>query len=431
MQLTIEERQLLNGDKGPTLQKIMQTLVRYAQALGANQFVAIEGQGHFAIPAVTPGLGPSMEMLDELVAAGLKTKYPFTLDPRSPQDFENLDLTPEQQQVFENMLADQPHYDHRMRQLGLRDDEAYTCTPYFPEVGNIPPVGTVLAWSESSCVVYANSVLGARTNRNATVMDLLSNIIGKTPLAGLLTDEGRQATWSVKVATSTLPNPQLLGAAIGLTVLEDVPYISGLDRFFGSRLNEASRDYLKEMGAACAAIGAVGLFHVEGLTPEAVDQKRNLLRSDYQTCVVDDAMLNNLMGSYAAKWKKRDAAPQRCFIGCPHLSLRELSMWSDSILAALNKKGCRKPAVTTILCAAPQVIQEFKNRTDTYARLKDAGVRISATCPEAYLENQLCAAETIITNSNKLQTFTPARMFLDDQLLDIIVSGQLKGTAGQ
>ena len=408
----------------------MHSLVRYAQALDANQFVDIEHQGHFAIPAVTPGLGPPMEMLDELVAAGLKTKYPFTLDPRSPQEFENLDLTPEQQQAFEDMLQNQPLYDHRMRQLGLLDDDAYTCTPYLFEVGNIPRKGAVLAWSESSCVVYANSVLGARTNRNATVMDLLSNIIGKTPLTGLLTDEGRQASWTVTVKTSSLPHPQLLGAAIGMTVLEDVPYIIGLDRFLGTGLNAESRDYLKEMGAACAAIGAVGLFHVEGLTPEAVEQKRNLLQPNQQTYVVNDAELNNLMASYAVKWKKKDAAPQKCFIGCPHLSLRELTMWSDNILEALYKKGRRKLAVTTILCAAPQVIQKFKNQANTYARLKKAGVRISATCPEAYLENELCADEAIITNSNKLQTFTSARMFLDDQLLEIMVSGQI-GIAAQ
>ncbi len=77
----------------------------------------------------------------------------------------------------------------------------------------------------------------------------------------------------------------------------------------------------------------------------------------------------------------------------------------------------------------PEVIQKFKNRADNYARLKEAGVRISATCPEAYLENQLCAAEAIITNSNKLQAFTAARMFLDDQLLDIMVSGQINPNA--
>ena len=100
MQLTIEERQLLNGDKGPTLQKIMQALVRFAQAMSATQLVDIEGPGHFAIPAVTPGLGPPLDMLDELAAAGLKTKYPFTLDPRSPQEVELLDLTLEQQQAF-------------------------------------------------------------------------------------------------------------------------------------------------------------------------------------------------------------------------------------------------------------------------------------------------------------------------------------------
>lgn len=210
-------------------------------------------------------------------------------------------------------------------------------------------------------------------------MDLLSNIIGRTPLTGLLTDDGRQASWLVTVRTSSLPNPQLLGAAIGRTVLEDVPYIIGLNRFLGTEPNEENRDYLKEMGTACAAIGAVALFHVEGLTPEAVEQKRNLLRPNHQSYVVDDAELSNLMASYAVKWKNNIAAPQKCFIGCPHLSLRELHLWSDKISGVLNKKDCRKLAVTTILFAAPQVIQKFKNHANTYTRLEKAGVRISAT----------------------------------------------------
>jgi predicted aconitase len=116
-----------------------------------------------------------------------------------------------------------------MLQLGLKDVEAYTCTPYLAEVGNIPRRGARLAWSESSCVVFANSVLAARTNRNAAVMDILCNIAGKTPLTGFLTDEGRRANWWVEVTTRSLPNPQLLGAAIGMKVMEDVPYIVGLD----------------------------------------------------------------------------------------------------------------------------------------------------------------------------------------------------------
>jgi hypothetical protein len=130
MKLSKEEQGILDGRQGPILQKVMRTLVTYGQVLGAERFVEIEGEGHFAIPSATPGVGPRLEMLDELVEAGLRTKYPFTLDPRPPLDFENLGLTPEQEQTFEQIYRNQVRYDERMLQLGLRDTEAYERLAY-------------------------------------------------------------------------------------------------------------------------------------------------------------------------------------------------------------------------------------------------------------------------------------------------------------
>ncbi|MFC2164143.1 aconitase X [Acidobacteriota bacterium] len=426
MKLTKEERDILEGSKGKVMQKTMKSLVLYGEALDAEKLVDIEWPGHFSIPFAVPGVGPRIEMLDELAEAGLKTKYPFTLDPKSPFDFENLFVNEEQKSAFEAMIPDQIAYDKRMLQLGLRDEEAFTCTPYFSEVGNIPPRGTILAWSESSCVVYANSVLGARTNRNAAIMDILSNIVGKTPLAGFLTDEGRKASWRIEVETSSLPNPQLLGAAIGMKVLEDVPYITGLDRFLGTEIDEVLRDFLKEMGAACAAIGAVGLYHIENITPEAVERGDTLLLPDYKIYLIDDKELKSLMDSYPVMWADKKAKPQKCLIGCPHLSLRELEWWDTNIHAKLDAHGKTRVAVNTVLCAAPQILKKFKADKERYENLKSAGIRLSGTCIEAYMNEQLCAREAVVTNSNKLRAFTPARMFLDEDLLDVIVTGNIK-----
>jgi predicted aconitase len=379
--LTQEERDILRGKRGPTMQKVLLTVVLYGEALGAERLVDIEGEGHFVIPWASPGIAPPLEMLDELVAAGLKTKYPFTLDPKAPLDFENLCLRPEQEQALKQMYRDQARYDERMLQLGLRDTDAYTCNPYLPEVGNIPERGTILAWSESACAVTANSVLGARTNRNGAIMDLLSNIVGKTPLAGLLTDEGRRATWLVEVRTAKLPHPQLLGAAIGKKVLEDVPFIVGLDCFLGSGLSEETLrqpfdgaqdkaqgrllrqaqgrllrqaqgrllDYLQEMGAACATYGAVGLYHVENITAEAVDQGTDLLVPDHATYVIDDQELQDLMASYPVMWADKEATPEKCYIGCPHLSLRQLYWWTDKIHNTLQARRQSQLAVETTI----------------------------------------------------------------------------------
>ncbi len=164
------------------------------------------------------------------------------IDASSPMDYQQLRLSPEQEEAFAELLRDQPRYDQLIAKVGLRHDRDYTCTPYLPEVGNRPKRDQIVSWAESSCVVYANSVLGARTHRNATIIDLFSNIVGKTPLCGFLTDKGRKATWLIEVRTKRCPHPQLLGGAIGNRVLEDVPYIVGLDRFFKGGLNPAAMD---------------------------------------------------------------------------------------------------------------------------------------------------------------------------------------------
>jgi hypothetical protein len=412
---------MLDGARGPTLQKIMRTLVRYGEAMDAEQLVEIEGGGHFALHHVLPGIGPRPALLDELVEAGLQAKYPFTLDPMPPLDFENLQLAPEAKRVFAEMFRAQSHFDARMTQLGLRDGDAYTCTPYLPEVGNVPRRGSILAWSESSAVVFANSVLGARTNRNAVIFDLLSNLVGKTPLMGLLTDEGRRATWLAQVQTSQLPPPQLLGGAIGKAVMEDVPYLVGLDQFLGVGLSEATRDYLKEMGAACAALGAVGLYHVENITPEAVSFGRSLLAPDHRALVITDDYLRDLRNAYPVMWADANARPERCMIGCPHVSLRELYGWTEAIAGGLAARGRAQVAIPTVIVAAPQVLSKFKADEAAFARLRSTGVRLSATCLEACMQNRHLAQEAVVTNSNKLRAFTTARMLSDEELLEVIV----------
>jgi predicted aconitase len=427
IKLAQEEVDILKGKQGPVLQKVMETVVRYGEALGAKRLVDLGGNGHFVIAYAIPGIAPSLEMLDELVAAGLKTSFPFTLDPRPPLDFENWWLSPEQIRLLERMYRDQDRYDERLAQLGLRDSDAWTCTPYLPQVGNIPKRGDVLAWSESACAIFANSVLAARTNKNGAIMDLLCGIAGKAPLAGLLTDEGRRATWLVEIDTETLPPPQLLGAAIGQKVLADVLFIVGLDHFLGSGLNTDTFDYLHEMGAACATAGAVGLFHVENITPEAVDYGRELLVPDYEAYVIGDQQLDEWLDSYPVMWADPGTPPEKCFIGCPHLSLQQLYWWTQGIQSALRAQGRRVLPIKTTLCAAPQVLQVFQSDATACEELERTGAKLSAGCPMQLFDNDLTAGEAILTNSNKLRAYTPARFFPDEDLVAILASGKIQG----
>jgi predicted aconitase len=276
-------------------------------------------------------------------------------------------------------------------------------------------------------VIFANSVLGARTNKNGAIIDLLCAIVGKTPLAGLLTDEGRRASWLVEVNTAALPSPQLLGAAIGQQALAGVPFIVGLDRFLDPELDATTRDYLHEMGAACATAGAVSLFHVENITPEAVDDGRDLLTPGYRTFSLDDQFLQDTFAAYPVMWEDADASPEKCFIGCPHLSLEQLYWWTQEIDAALRSEGRQVLPVRTTLCAAPQVIQEFKSDTVARDKLERAGVKLSTGCPMQLFDNDLSAGEAIVTNSNKLQAYTAARFFPDGTLVEIMACGEIVG----
>jgi predicted aconitase len=416
MMLSSEERAVLEGSRGEILQRVMATIVAYGQALDAERLVGITGRGHFVIPYALPGIAPSMEMLDALIAGGLKTLHPFTLDPLAPLDYENWWLNGEQIASLRRMYRNQDAYDEKMAALGLWHPEAYTCTPYLPEVGNLPERGDILAWSESACVVFANSVLGARSNRNGAIMDLLCNIAGKVPLSGLLTDEGRMADWRIDVATQQLPLPQILGAAIGKIVQAGVPYVAGLDRFLGPGLNSDTRDYLHELGAAAAAAGAVGLFHIENITPEATDHETDLLADGCQHAAIDDADLQDLVASYPVLWRDRHAAPDKCFLGCPHLSLTQLEWWAAELQSRLE----------ATMCAAPKVLEKFIEKRKGWEVLSGAGVRFSPGCPMQLFDNDLSREDAIITNSNKLRTYTHARFFPDQEIADILVTGRIE-----
>jgi predicted aconitase len=425
IELTSEELDTLQGGEGPILQRALETVVLFGEAMEAERLVDIEGPGHFVIPWSVPGIAPPIDLLEELVEAGLKTKYPFTLDPKPPFDFENLYLRPEEEAAIKSMYRDQARYDELMCKLGLRDQDAYTCNPCQPEVGNIPDRDTVLAWSESACVVYANSVLGARSNRNGAILDLITNIVGKTPFAGLLTNEGRKAGWLIEIRTESLPLPQLLGAAIGLKVLENVPFIINLARYLNPDLDAKTPDFLQEMGTACATYGAVGLFHAENITPEAIDFGKDLLKPGFQTYVIDDHELQKLNDSFPLLWADENAPPERCYIGCPHLSLRQLYWWADAIQAALDTHSKTRLAIDTALCAAPKVLEKFKGDGAVYDQLSAAGVKLSPACSATIFETRLCSGRPILTNSTKLRAYTTARFIPDEALIEVLTTGKV------
>ena len=319
------------------------------------------------------------------------------------------------------MYTDQERYEEQMRKLGILDEDDYTCTCYLPEVGNTPKKGDILSWAESSAVVYANSVLGARCNRNSGMLELMGSVAGYVPEFGFLLDDERKADWIIEVQGKKKPEAQLLGSAIGMKVMEDVPFIRGLDKWLGTELTPEACAYLKDFGAATASNGAVGLYHVENLTPEAKESGETLIRENAKVYVIDDAELERVQASYPVIWKNRYAKPQLCFVGCPHLSMSQLEDWTFKIENCLRYSGLKKVSVPTVFTASPPVIKAF-TATGGAERLKKCGVVLSYICPLMYMNNPLCKAKPVITSSNKLRTYTSARYYTDREILDIITS---------
>lgn len=425
MNLTPEQQALLDGKKGDMMAKVMKTLVMYGDTFGAERMVPVTSkEGHTVISYGLAALKPVYDLFDRLIDAGLTNGQKFTADPR-PLD-KNVPTTLLENVIFERiMYTEQDRFEAQLKKLGIVDDDAYSCTCYVDQMGNKPNKGDILSWAESSAVVYANSVLGARCNRNSGMIELMGSIAGFVPEFGLLTDEGRKATWVIEVKCEHKPEAQLLGSAIGMKVMEEVPYVKGLDKWLGTELDDDACSYLKDFGAASASNGAVGLFHIDNLTPEAKELGESLIKEGAQVYVIDDAELQRVQNNYPVIWKDKNAKPELCFVGCPHLTLKQMEDWADNIEVKLRENGLDRVSVPTVFTASPAVIKEL-NKGTYGAKLASYGIIVSYICPLMYMNNPLCKKKAVITSSNKLRTYTSARFYKEDEILNIITSKEGK-----
>jgi predicted aconitase len=419
------------GEQGEAMRKVLNTLVMYGEAFGAKRMVKITGKmGHAVIGTGSMTWKPVFDLMEELIDGGALPRQSFTTDPRGVEPHVPMSLA--DRAMFKVIFSGQKRMEKEWERMGIKDSNAYTCTAYMDEVGNIPEYGDILGWAESSAVSYANSVIGARCNRNSGILELMSNILGYVPEFGLLTDEGRKADWIIEVKCQNMPEPQLLGSAIGFKCVEDVPFIRGLDKWLGSDLTQKVRDYLKDMGAAAASNGSVGLYHVENITPEAVlsatpEGGNSLIKENAKVFVIDDEEIARVKASYPNPWEERkdsSGAPELAFAGCPHFSCEQLCDWTDRLTAGLEKHGNTKVTVNTIFCAAPDVRVAFEEKYPQKAnKLKEMGVTVSGLCPLSYTSNPLTDKIRIITASNKLRYYSKARFFSEAELVDIITGG--------
>jgi predicted aconitase len=313
MELTKQEQAMLDGKEGYAVRKSMEILVALGEIFGAKSLINV---GSVQVAGVSyHNLGDAgLEFLDSLAKDG-RVKVLTTLNPAG-MDLENwkqLGISPDFAEK-QNLVID------AFQRMGIL--VSCTCTPYL--IGNLPIYGEHLAWSESSAVTFANSVLGARTNREGGPSALAAAFVGKTPCYGLHLDENRvpDVHVQVKAELKKLSDWGALGYAIGKKAENKIPYITGI--------NSAELDELKSFCASTVTYGTKPLFYIKGITPgnEAQTQPTN-------TVTIEEADLKNAYDNINDDVSEIDFV---C-VGCPHCSIKEIQEIADLIRGKKVKDG--------------------------------------------------------------------------------------------
>ncbi|MFX0102318.1 MAG: aconitase X catalytic domain-containing protein [Candidatus Hodarchaeota archaeon] len=392
MKLNIEEQVILDGQQGVTLQKCLKSLVKYGEFFNADRLVPIS-HGHLAMSSGANLFETYLDVFTKLAGAGMQFKVPTTINPRyfkEPRSFLEKLLFTRQDELEKNFLA-------------MGGIPNFSCAPYFG--ANVPIKDEILAWAESSAVIYANSIIGARTNRNSVVIDLFSAVLGVTPNFGLLLDENRKADYQVTVDKGIIANPAdfvLLGYYIGELLQDKIPYIKGIP---------GSVDDLKNMGAAMAASGGIGMYHVEGVTPEAKESGEKILKEGFKTLAIKSSNLTELKSRLAIGRKKVNLV----FIGCPHLSLEELIMVTRLMEGHRVKKRLW-------INSAPEVIETFK-KSKHYEAFQQTGSHLLSICPYTMFNSPSIKKRHILTNSGKMRYYSPIYFGTLEECLEEAMGG--------
>jgi predicted aconitase len=348
MKLESAHRRLLDGERGEVTARMMRLLVRLGEVYGAETMVDV---GSVQVSGVSyKSMGdPGLEFLEDVAEHGARVVVPTFLNPAG-MDLENWRALG----FPDDFAAKQERIIRAYRAMGVTISAS--CTPYL--VGNVPGLGEHVAWAESSAVSFANSVLGARTNREGGPTALAAAICGCTPDHGLHRTEGRKATVVVEVDSPLRSRADVgaLGCHVGRLVGDGVPYVRGLCR--------TGADDLKTLGAAMAACGAVALYHVEGVTPEAGGQSLDGL---------DTIRVGRRELDQARDKLDSGERPDHIVIGCPHASLDEI----EELAAKLEG---RTLVVPLWICTARATRQAAVER-GLVASIERAGGRVVAdTC---------------------------------------------------
>jgi predicted aconitase len=387
------DRSMLDGDLGEATRFAMSVVVRMAEAVEASDLISVE-QAH--IDACALMSESNLEFVRRLAEQGGRVRVPTTLNMVSVdlEQWEELGV-PREFAERATRIADSYR--------GLGCVPTWTCAPYQGYLS--PRFGQQIAWGESNAVVYANSVLGARTNRYPDFLDVCGAITGRVPNTGLHRTENRRGELVVRVpetGEASWASPSawaVLGHLIGELVGERIPVIVGLPR-------PATCEQLKALGAAAASSGSVEMFHAVGVTPEAPDLETALHGAkDAEELELTRQMLagaRNRMSS-AAEGEKLDAV----ILGCPHFSYAEFEALATEI-RALGPRRVRPDVQFLVLSDSASLA--LASRGGLTEGIRGFGATIALdTCP---FHSPIVAdrAPVVMTNSGKCAYYAPAEL---------------------
>jgi len=374
MYLTKEEEQMLDGEAGEVKERLFRLLVRLGDIYGAKKMIPV---GSVQVAGVSyKSIGePGTAFLEDMAAKKAKAQVLTFLNPAG------MDLENYQELGFpEDFAKNQLRIIKAFKEMGIVITS--TCTPYL--AGNLPRFREHIAWSESSAVSFSNSVIGARTNREGGPSALAASICGRTPEYGLHLWQNRQPTVKINVNAdlSFSADYGALGYLVGKKVKNKIPFFTGI--------TNANTDHLKALGAAMAASGAVALYHIEELTPEAdlVDKEVS------ETITVEQKDINDTYETLS-----EGSEPDIVILGCPHASLREIATLSEKV----KGKQLKKP----VWICTSRMMKEAADRMGFSQIIKDAGGHVVAdTCMVVSPIEQMGYKQTGV-NSGKAANYLP------------------------
>lgn len=387
VKLTREEEAMLRGDRGEAPKIAMDVLMRLATSFGAEEFVPVSSVQCMAHYGSLHDAG--LEWLEKLAAMGGKCCVPATQDPAS------VPLHSWEEMGFDKDYAEkQLRLAKAIHELG--EVLTWSCTPY--AVGQVPRFGQNIAWAESSAVSYANAVIGARTNRTPAGMAICAAITGRIPKERMYLDKNRVATIKINIDAGELSelDYNTIGIMLGKYAGTRVPAFTGIPA-------TATNDNLKYLGAAAAASGSVAMYHIIGVTPEAIgrDPFAGQKPAEEVTWTRRD-----IAAAEQALTTKNPGDVELAVVGCPHYSISEIMKLAKLVAGKKVRKGKEFWVYT------PYETENLAKRMGLVQILNEAGITILASnClvispfPRTY--------KTLITDSGKFASYLPSEHHIE------------------